>query len=144
MGTYTSISLGGSQARAACVLGDDSTWIADDKGGLYQGCSSSGNIDNPNLNNFNNVVVKTFGGTPWVETQKAVAGQNIPVVYELGFDPDTGLYDVTFANNLTTDQYATDFYMISTNGGTSYDMLYIADQVSGTNGIIKKFSLVGW
>ena len=87
MGNYTSISLGGSQARAACVLDDDSTWIVDDKGGLYEGNSNSGNIANPNLNNFNNVVVKTFGGAPWVETQKAVAGQSIPVVYELGFDP---------------------------------------------------------
>jgi hypothetical protein len=64
------------------------------------------------------------------------------VVYELGFDPISGLYDVTLANNLTTDQYASDFYMISTNGGTSYDILYIADQVSGTQGIINKFSLV--
>jgi hypothetical protein len=33
--------------------------------------------------------------------------------------------------------------MISINGGASYDVLYIADQVSGTNGIIKKYSLVG-
>ncbi len=142
LGTYTSISLGGSQARAACVLDDDATWIADDKGGLYQGSSFGVNIDNPNLNNYNNVVVKTFGGVPWVETQKAVAGRSIPVVYELGLDPDTGLYDVTFANNLTTDQYASDFYMISTNGGATYDILYIADQVSGTQGIINKFSLV--
>ena len=85
LGTYTSISLGGSEGRAACVLGDDSSWIVDDKGGLYQGSAYSGNIANPNLNNFNNVVVKTFGGTPWVETQKAVAGQSIPVVYDLGF-----------------------------------------------------------
>jgi hypothetical protein len=142
LGTYTSISLGGSEARAACVLDDDSTWIAVDKGGLYQG-NSGANLNNPNLNNFNNVVIKTFGGAPWVETQKAVAGQSIPVVYQLGLDPSTGLYDVTLANNLTTDQYATDFYMISTNGGTSYDILYIADQVSATNGIITKFSLVG-
>jgi len=142
LGTYTSISLGGSEARAACVLDDDSTWIADDKGGLYEGISV-GTIANPNLNNFNNVVVKIFGGVPWVETQKAVSGQNIPVVYALQLDPSTGLYDVTLANNLTTDQYASDFYLISTNGGTSYDILYIADQVSGTQGIIKKFSLVG-
>jgi hypothetical protein len=142
LGNYTSISLGGSEARAACVLDDDSTWIVVDKGGLYQG-SSGGNLDNPNLNNFNNVVVKTFGGNPWVETQKAVAGRSIPVVYELGYDPSTGLYDVTLANNLTTDQYASDFYMISTNSGASYDVLYIADQVSGTQGIINKFSLVG-
>jgi hypothetical protein len=143
LGNYTSISLGGSEARGACVLPDDSTWIVVDKGGLYQGNPSSANLAAPNLNNFNNVVVRTFGGAPWVETQKAVAGQSIPAVYELGFDPSTGLWDVTKANNLTTDQYASDFYMISTNGGTSYDILYIADQVSGTNGIINKFSLVG-
>ena len=142
LGSYTSISLGGSEARAACVLKDDSTWIVVDKGGLYQG-SSDANIDNPNLNNFNNVVVKTFGGAPWVETQKAVAGRTIPVVYELGYDPSTGLYDVTLANNLGTDQYASDFSLVSTNGGTSYELLYIADQVSGTNGIINKYSLVG-
>ena len=91
MGTYTSISFGGSEARAACVLGDDTTWIAVDKGGLYQGNAYSGNIAAPNLNNFNNVVVKTFGGSPWVETQKAVAGQSIPELYELGLDPVTGL-----------------------------------------------------
>jgi hypothetical protein len=142
LGAYTSISLGGSEARAACVLDDDSTWIVVDKGGLYQGTAASGDIPNPNLNNFNNVVVKTFGKAPRVETQKAVAGRSIPVVYELGYDPETGLYDVTLANNLTTDQYASDFYMISTNGGTSYDILYIADQVSGTQGVINKFSLV--
>jgi hypothetical protein len=142
LGTYTSISLGGSEARAACILDDDTTWIAVDKGGLYQGSFGAGNIDDPNLNNFNNVVIKTFGGSPWVQTQKAVAGQSIPVVYELGYDPSSGLYDVTLANNLTTDQYATDFYMISTNGGASYDILYIADQVTATNGIINKYSLV--
>jgi hypothetical protein len=143
LGNFTSVSFGGSQARAACVVHDDATWIADDKGGLYQGFSSSGTVADPNLNNFNNVVVKTFGGNPWVETQKAVAGLIIPVVYELGLDPDTGLYDVTKGNNLANDQFATDFYMISTNGGTSYDILYVCDQVSGTQGIINKFSLVG-
>jgi hypothetical protein len=141
--TYTSTSLGGSQARAACVLGDGQTYIVDDKGGLYQGTLGDATIDQPNLNPYNNVVVRTFGGTPWVETQKAVAGQAIPVVYALGLDPVTGLWDVTLPNNLTTDPIASDFYMISTNGGSTYDVLYINDQVSGTQGVIKKYSLVG-
>ncbi len=140
---YTSISLGGSEARAACVLDDDQTWIVDDKGGLYEGSSGSGTIAAPNLNAFNNVVVKTFGGVPYVETQKAVNGLSIPVVYALGFDPATGLYDVTFANNLATDPNASDFYLISTNGGATYDVLYINDQNSATQGVIKKYSLVG-
>ena len=138
---YTSVSLGGSQARAACVLDDDREWIADDKGGLYEGNTNSGNIASPNLNVFNNVVVKTFGGTPFVETQKAVAGQNIPVVYALGLDSDTGLYDSVVGNNLTTDPNASDFYLISTDGGATYNVLYIADQNSATNGVIKKYSL---
>ncbi len=141
IGAYTSISLGGSEARSACVLGDDSTWIVVDKGGLYEVSLGGGSISAPNLNNFNNVVVRTFGGVPYVETQKAVAGQSIPEVYALGLDPSTGRYDVTFANNLTTDQYAADFYLVSTNGGASYDILYIADQVSLTQGVINKFSL---
>ena len=139
---YTSISLGGSQARAACVLDDDQNWIVDDKGGLYEGRLSGGTIALPNLNAYNNVVVKTFGDTPYVGTQKAVNGLSIPVVYALGFDPDTGLYDVTFANNLTTDPNASDFYLISTNGGSTYDILYINDQNSASQGVIKKYSLV--
>ncbi len=143
IGSYTSISLGGSEARAACVLDDDATWIAVDKGGLYEGEFAGGNIPEPNLNNFNNVVVRTFGGVPYVETQKAVFGESIPEVYALGPDPATGLYDVAFPNNLGTDEYAQDFYMTSTNGGASYDVLYINDQISATLGVINKFSLVG-
>jgi hypothetical protein len=144
MGSFTSISLGGSEARAACVLDDDATWIAVDKGGLYQGkfASGTGTVTEPNLNNFNNVVVRTFGGVPYVQTQKAVFGESIPEVYTLGFDPSTDLYDVTFPNNLGTDQYAQDFYLVSTNGGTSYGILYVNDQISATVGVINKFSLV--
>ena len=143
MGSYTSISLGGSEARAACVLDDDATWIAVDKGGLYESTFGGGDILQPNLNNFNNVVVRTFGGTPYVETQKAVFGESIPEIYAIGLDPSTGLYDVTFPDNLGTDQYAQDFYMISTNGGVTYDVLYVSDQVSATVGVINKYSSVG-
>jgi hypothetical protein len=139
---YTSVSLGGSQARAACVLGNDQTWIVDDKGGLYEGSLGGGTITSPNLNAYNNVVVKTFGGTPYVETQKAVNGQSIPVVYALSLDIESGLYDTATPNNLATDGNASDFYLISTNGGTTYDILYIADQNSSTQGVIKKYSLV--
>jgi hypothetical protein len=139
---YTSVSLGGSQARAACILDNDRDWIVDDKGGLYQGNTNSGIIDSPNLNVFNNVVVRTFGGTPYVETQKAVAGQNIPVVYTLAYDPDTGLYDVTVVNNLATHPNASDFYLVSNGGGTPFGVMYVTDQNSSTNGVITKYSLV--
>ena len=139
--TYTSTSLGGSQARS-CTSMDNYNWIVDDKGGLYEGTVGGGTLSQPNLNAYNNVVVKTFGGTPYVETQKAV-GPSLPALYYLGLDYDTGLYDVTpYTPGLSTDANATDFYMISTNGGTTFDVLYIMDSIS-TNGIINKYSLVG-
>jgi hypothetical protein len=134
---YNSISLGGSQARAACTL-DDLNWIVDDKGGLYYG---HGTVQNPNINVLNNVVVRTFGGVPYVETQKTASGSPIPVVYALANDPVTDVYDVAVPNNLATDPVATDFYMISTNG-TTFDILYILEQVSSSQGIIRKFSWV--
>lgn len=135
---YNSVSLGGSQARSCATL-DNVNWIVDDKGGLYYGAAGA-NLAFPNLNAYNNVVVRTFGGVPYVETQKTANGQVIPVVYALGFDNDTGLYDVTKANNLNTDPVASDFYMISTNGGSSYDILYVLDGVSSSLGIINKYS----
>lgn len=141
--TYHSTSLGGSQARSCTALGvDNSVWITADKGGLYQVNPGGETVEQPNLNAYNNVVVKTFGGVPYVQTQKA-NGPALPVLYYLGFDSDTGLYDVTpYTPGLVTDPAAGDFYMISTNGGASYDVLYILDQNSETNGAIKKFSLV--
>ncbi len=138
---FTSISPNGSQARSAVTV-DNVNWIADDKGGLYYGGLGGGNLANPNLNAYNNIVVRSFGGTPYVETQKTANGQVLPVVYALGLDPDTGLYDVTKANNLTTDPLASDFYLVSTNNGSTYDILYVMDGVSATNGIIKKYSWV--
>jgi hypothetical protein len=131
---YTSSSLGGSQARAACTL-DNINWIADDKGGLYYGNT---NFPAVNINGNNNIVVRTFGGVPYVETQKTAGGSPIPVVYAL--DPNDPT--ITVPNNLGTDPIATDFYLISTNGGVTFDVLYIIDQVSSAQGIIKKYSWV--
>jgi hypothetical protein len=37
---------------------------------------------------------------------------------------------------------ASDFYLISTNGGTTYDILYLCDQVNSAQGVIKKYSWV--
>ena len=134
--SYTSTALGGSQGRSCATL-DNGNWIANDKAGLYYGDSNSV-VVNPNLNAYNNVVVRTFGGVPYVETQKTVNGSPIPAVYSL--DPND--LTATVGNNLTTDPVAVDFYMISTNGGATYDILYILDQISATSGLIKKYSLV--
>jgi hypothetical protein len=132
--TYTSSSLGGSQARSACTL-DNVNFIADDKGGLYYG-SLAGSVNNINANN--NIVVRTFGGIPYVETQKTANGSPIPVVYSLNPGDPT----ITVPNNLTTDPIAVDFYLVSTNAGSTYDVMYVLDQVSAAQGVIKKYSLV--
>ncbi|HEV2452646.1 MAG TPA: hemoblobin-interacting domain-containing protein, partial [Verrucomicrobiae bacterium] len=136
--TYSSTSLGGSQARAACTA-DDVNYFIDDKGGLYFG---TGYLPYANINFYNNVVVKCFGPqtdlanppSAYVETQKAISGLLIPNVYEV--------YDNSYIqpNNLGTDPNATDFYMISTNCGTSYDVMYTCDGISAKKGIINKFS----
>ena len=131
--TYTSVSLGGSQGRSCCTL-DNVNWIVDDKGGLYFGNNSSPLV---NFSTLNNIVCRTFGGVPYIETQKTANGSPIPVVYAL--DPNTL---ATKPNNLTTDPIASDFYLISTNGGLSFDVMYILDQVSSSQGIIKKYSKV--
>jgi hypothetical protein len=128
--TYTSVSLGGSQARAAATL-DNVNFFVDDKGGLYYGNTF---LANPNLNSYNNVVVKTFGGVPYAETQKTANGTVIPAVYKLGFDTFTGLYDTVTPNNLTTDPVAADFYIVSTN------VLYILDATSSSLATINKYS----
>jgi hypothetical protein len=88
--------------------------------------------------------VKTFGGVPYAQTQKTANGSPIPVVYALAFDPDTGVYDVAVVNNLTTDPIAVDFYLINTNDGVNNGpgILYVLDQVSGTVGVINKYSWV--
>jgi hypothetical protein len=134
--TYTSTSLGGSQARAAVTV-DDQNYYADDKGGLYYG---QGNIAFANVDGDNNVVVKSFDTVPYVETQKVPQGSFLPVIYTLGFD------NTTVGDNLGTDPNATDFYLVSTNGGQTYDILYTCDQAtspSGANiGVINKFSQV--
>lgn len=129
--SYTSISLGGSQGRSCATL-DNVNWLVVDKGGLY-------------INNFiwsvqNNVVIRTFGGTPYVETQKTASGSPIPAVYALAMN-DPGSINHAVPNNLITDPVATDFYMISTNGGSTYDILYVLDGVSSALGVIKKYLL---
>ena len=134
--TYTSSSLGGSQARAATSV-DNINYVADDKGNLFEG----GALQLKNVDIYNNVSVKSFGKTVYVETQKTANGSPIPVVYELGLDED-GYYEDAIVNNLGTDPIATDFYLTSTNGGTTFDVMYVMDQASATQGIIKKYSRV--
>ena len=123
--SYTSISLGGSQGRSCCTL-DNSNWIVADKGGLY--------MNDLLWSEQNNVVVKTFGGTPFVETQKTAGGSPIPAVYGLLMD-SPGSINSAIPNNLITDPVAVDFYLVSGN------ILYVLDGISSVSGILKKYSL---
>jgi hypothetical protein len=129
--SYVSSSLGGSQGRSACTP-DDVNYIIADKGGLY-------------LNTFyyfnqNNVTVKTFGGTPYVQTQKTAAGSPISALYGLNVDFADPPSTTPIVNNLPTDPVAQDFYIVSTNNGDN-SVLYVLDQVSSTLGIINKYLL---
>jgi hypothetical protein len=137
---YVSTSLGGSQARSAVSFASG-YWFVDDKGGLYDGNAGDPLITSPNGNPYNNVVVRVFGGVPWIETQK-VNGLGLPVLYSITQSIDDGTWTINHANNLPSDGNASDFYMISTNGGTSYDILYVLDGAS-TNAIITKYSNEG-
>jgi hypothetical protein len=64
----------------------------------------------------------------------------VPVVYSLSLDNNTSIYDQINPNNLGTDPVASDFYLISTNCGSTYDIMYVADQNSSSSGVIKKYS----
>jgi hypothetical protein len=128
---YSSISFGGSQGRSCATL-DNTNWLIVDKGGLY--------INSLLWSAQNNVVVRTFGGVPYVETQKTAGGSPIPAVYALAM-AGPGAIDHAIPNNLITDPVAVDFYIVSTNGGDN-SILYVLDQISGTLGIINKYSWV--
>jgi Protein of unknown function (DUF1533) len=137
---YQSVSLGGSQARSACTI-DDVNFIVDDKGGLYFGSGNSLNI----LNQNNNVVVHSFGGLGYILTQKSTALYSGPTMYGFTWSGGVAYPDNSRGYGLPQDPNAQDFYLISTNGGTSYDVLYILDNVSIASGntnlcVINKYS----
>jgi hypothetical protein len=123
--SYSSISFGGSQGRACATL-DNVNWLVVDKGGLY--------INSLLWSVQNNVVVRTFGGIPYVQTQKTASGSPIPAVYALAMD-NPGSINHAVPNNLITDPLAVDFYIVFSN------TLYTLDQISATSGLINKYSL---
>jgi len=151
-GKYVSDSLGGSAVRGACSPNSVDLLI-DDKGGLY--VYSSGGGLAYNVYEQNNYCVRSFGGSAWSMTQKAVAYVPSPAVFQFNngtvgqldyFNSgNDGPWNTTSATP-PTDGLAVDFYMISTNGTqdpASFAILYILDQNGGTDGasaVINKFS----
>ncbi|MDR3457649.1 MAG: DUF1533 domain-containing protein [Verrucomicrobiae bacterium] len=134
--TYVSTSLGGSQARS-CTTVDNINYIIDDKAFLYL---AGPGITPSAFDLLNNVVVRAFGQKVYVETQKTTALSPIPTLYGVDVsDPGNPTYDVSVGNGLGTDPVANDFYLISTNGGSTYDVLYVLDGQSSSLGVINKF-----
>ena len=137
--TYVSTSLGGSQARAACTV-DDVKYLIDDKGGLFEG---NGFVPEANIDPYNNVVVKSFGRTPHVETQKTANGSPLPAVYALGYDDLDGLYDNLVPNNLGTDTqcvgFLFDFHKLRRH---LRHLVHGSDQDSSSEGVVNKYSWV--
>jgi hypothetical protein len=144
--SYVSTSYGGSQARAACSP-DNTDFLICDKGGLYVG--------NSLVYQQNNLATRSFGGAAWVETAKA-AFPPVASLYEFAGDSfgdgtsidwgDPGNNGPVINTTFTPpeDPLAQDFYMITTNDGTTYSILYVLDQSGGTNGssgVINKWSL---
>jgi hypothetical protein len=139
--SYVSQSYGGSQARAACSP-DNNNFAIVDKYGIY--------LDSNPAFVQNNISIRSFGGLTWVLTAKTHIPA-IPCFYQFqdntvgdgSIDYNNVGNDGVVVNDTGTpfaDQYAQDFYMISSNG--NYSTLYISDQNSGTNGtsgVINKF-----
>ena len=137
---YQSSSLGGSQPRSCCTI-DDVNFIVNDKGGLYFGSGNSLNV----LNQNNNVVVRSFGGLGYILTQKSTSAYSGPTMYGFTWSSGVAYPDNSRGYGLPQDANAQDFYLISTNGGSSYDVLYIMDNNSIASGntnlcVINKYS----
>jgi hypothetical protein len=133
--TYVSTSTGGSQPRA-CTTFDDVNFTVCDKAFLVYGAGAYPGLA-PAFNFNNNVVVRAFGGHGYIGTQKV---SDIPYNTIYGFDVIGGnpTYNPYVGANLPVgDGNAQDFYMISTNGGASYDVLYILDALKHSMYITK-------
>lgn len=137
---YQSTSLNGSQARSSCTI-DGVNFIVNDKGGLYYGSGNSLNI----LNQNNNVGVRSFGGQGYILTQKSTSAYSGPTMYGFTWSGGVAYPDNSRGYGLPQDANAQDFYLISTNGGSSYDVLYFMDNTSIASGstnvcVIYKYS----
>lgn len=125
--SYTGSS--GNQTRGASSL-NNSGWFIGDQNGFYTDGSTSAS---PSANIRS---VKAFGSTVYAFT----ALTNAPPVGLISATSG-GTYTALsgLANGSTTRQ---DFYMISSAGNSTFDILYVLDATSATAGTIYKYSLV--
>jgi hypothetical protein len=123
------VTVGSSQARAACTV-DDTDFVIADKNGVF--------IDAYNWAPDNTRAVKCFGGTNYLMS----ATTPKPAVYAMSGSEPTAT--AVILPGILTDTKAQDFYLVA-SGNTAtnlVDTLYILDQVSLTEGIINKYSCV--
>ncbi|MGA2246737.1 MAG: DUF1533 domain-containing protein [Verrucomicrobiota bacterium] len=124
-----SVTVGSSQARAACTV-DDVNFIIADKNGVF--------IDTFNWAPDNTRAVKSFDGTNYLMS----ATSPKPAVYAMSSSDPTAT--AVILPGILTDTKAQDFYMLASGNTTNLiDTLYILDQVSTTAGVINKYSCVG-
>jgi hypothetical protein len=125
--TYTGGS--GNQTRSATTV-DNSTWFIGDQGGFYSNGSTSAS---PSANIRG---VKSFGGTVYAFT---ASGSLAPVGTISAATGGTYTALPGLGIGASTRQ---DFYLVSSAGNNTYDVLYVLDATSGTAGTIFKYSLV--
>jgi len=125
--TYTGTS--GNQTRGASSL-NGTSWFIGDQGGFYTNgastASPTGNIRS----------VKAFGTTMYAGTASTTAPP-VGIISSATGGTYTGLTGL--ANGTSNVQ---DFYLVSSAGNSTYDVLYVLAATSNTAGTISKFSLV--
>ena len=122
------VTVGSSQARAACTV-DDTDFVIADKNGIF--------VDDYNWAPDNTRAVKCFGGTNYVMS----ATSPKPAVYALS--DSTAAATAVILPGVLTDTKAQDFYLLASGNTTNLvDTLYILDAVSATEAIINKYSCI--
>ena len=134
-----------ARLRAACSP-DNNNFLICDKGGLY--------VNHTLVYEQNTLSARSFGGATWVETAKTAQPPTASVFQfaNTNFGGNAINWGNPYNNGVLLyptitppqDAIANDFYMITTNGGSTYSILYVLEQGGGTNGssgIINKWSL---
>ncbi|NBT49198.1 MAG: hypothetical protein EBT07_15520 [Actinobacteria bacterium] len=120
----------GQQTRGASSL-NNTNWFIGDQNGFYTDGSTNASPSNVNIRS-----VKAFGSTVYAFTSVTNAPP-VGIISATSGGTYTGLSGL--ANGATSRQ---DFYLVSSGGNSTFDILYVLDATSATAGTIFKFSLV--
>ena len=125
--TYSGTS--GNQTRGATTI-NNTNWFIGDQGGFYTNgattASPTGNIRG----------IKPFGGTVYALTASTTAAP-VGIISAATGGTYAALSGLSLGNANKTD-----FYLVSSAGNSTYDILYTTEASSATAGTISKYSLV--